>query len=289
MKPSLSSGGLLGLQQLGVERGGRDEVAQAQAGREDFGKRAQVQAALRVVGAERGRRRRVAEPQVAVGVVFQQRQAGARGRFGHGAAARVAHAAAGGVLEVGQQIGKARALATLAGVRGQRIGQHAFVVAGHGVHARLHGREGLQRAQVGGRFHQHAAAAVDEYLGRQIQPLLRAGGDEHLRGVGADAELAHVLRHPLTQRGQSFAGGVLQGGLAVLREHALGGLAHGLDGKGFGRRQSASQADDAGPLGDLEDLADHRGVHLGGALGQLPGRGEGLRGVHVDFSWGFMP
>ena len=41
-------GGLFGLQQLGVERRGRDQVTQTQAGGQNFGKRAEVHAAVGV-------------------------------------------------------------------------------------------------------------------------------------------------------------------------------------------------------------------------------------------------
>ena len=67
-----------------------------------------------------------------------------------------------------------------------------------------------------------------------------------------------------------------QGLRAVARQHRGAGRGEFLHREGLGRGQAAGQADDAGLLGDLEDLADHRGIHLVGALRERPvGRGQG--------------
>ncbi len=139
----------------------------------------------------------------------------------------------------------------------------------------LVGREGLQRAEVGGRLHRHRAAGIDQHLGHQIEALLRAGGDEHLAGVAGQALGLHLGGHPLAQRTVAFAGGVLQRGAALLGQHARGGLGHGLDREGLGRGQAAGQRDDAGALGDLQDLADRRRVQARGAARELPGGRHG--------------
>ena len=275
-------GRLLGLQQLGIQRGRRDEVAQAQAGRQDFAERAQIHHALGPAR-QQGRRRRLLEPQLAIGVVLDDGQAELAADGDHLLAARFVHGAAGGVLEVGQQVDEARALAFLKRLA-QCLRRHAAIVAGHVLGHRLHGREGLQRAQVGGRLDQQAAALVEQHLGDQVQPLLAAGGDEHLLGRHGGAVLAHFIGHPLAQLGQAFARRVLQrrlGDGAVLAQHGGAGIAHGVDGKGLGRRQAAGEVEDAGALGHLQDFADGGGVHGLGALGQVPG-GGGLQvvGVH---------
>ena len=265
-------GRLLGLQQLGVQRLGGHQVAQAQAGRQDFGKRTQVHRAVGVARRQRGGGRCV-EPQVTVGVVFNDGQAHFGGHSGHGGAARFGHGAAGGVLEVGQQVHKTRCVGTAASLGTQVGGVHAFVVAGHAHHRGFHGCVGLQGTQVGGRFHQDAAARVDQNFGHQVQALLRAGGDQHLVGADRHALLFQVVRHPVAQGAVAFAGGVLQGAAAVLAQHLLGGLGHGVNGEGLGRRQAAREADDAGLLGHFQDLADHGRVHFLGALGQFPAHG----------------
>jgi hypothetical protein len=166
----------------------------------------------------------VVEPQVAVGVVLDHRHTGLKRGCSHGGAARLGHGAAGGVLEVRQQVDEARACRALARLGAQVVGEHAAVVAVHADHVRLHRRERLQRAEVGGRFHQDAAAGVDQDLGHQVQALLGAGGDQHLVGVHVHALLLQVMRHPVAQGAIAFAGGVLQGGAAVLRQHPLRGF-----------------------------------------------------------------
>ncbi len=67
-------GGLFGLQQFGVNRRGRHEVAEAQPGRQHLRERAEVDRAVRPPRRQ-GCRGRCIEPQLTVGVVFHQRQA----------------------------------------------------------------------------------------------------------------------------------------------------------------------------------------------------------------------
>jgi hypothetical protein len=81
-----------------------------------------------------GARRRVVEPQVAVGVVLDQRQVQCGGLGHQRGAARFAHGAAGGVLEVGQHVQEARLVGAAAHLGGQLVHDHAFIVAGHSGH-----------------------------------------------------------------------------------------------------------------------------------------------------------
>ena len=254
--------GLLGLQQLGVQRLGRDQKAQPQAGREGLGERPHVDAAAGVARGQRQGRRRI-KPQVAVGVVFHDGQTQTCGGGAQCHATRLAHAAAGRVLEVGQYIQKART-----GCMACQVGDvHAFIVAGHADYMGLHRREGLQRAQIGRCFHQHLAARVYQYFGNQIETLLRAGGDQDLRRINLPGQHGG---HHLAQRRKALAGGVLQRGVTVFAQDLVAGFAKGADWKGFGRRQTAREADDAGLFGDFQDLADHRRVHFCGALRLRP-------------------
>jgi hypothetical protein len=130
-------------------------------------------------------------------------------------------------------------------------------VARHGDHLGLVGREGLQRAEVGGRLHRDAAAGINQHLADEVEPLLRAGGDEHLLRVDRHALFGQVRCDPFAQRRIAFAGGVLQRLARGVAQHAGGGFAHRFDREGVGRGQAAGQRDDAGALGDLQDLADH--------------------------------
>ena len=142
-------GRLLGLQQLRVQRARRHHVAQPQPRRQHLGEGAEVDAALARRGTH-GRRRRCVVPQLAIGVVFDQRQSGTGSRLHQLEPARASHAAPAGVLEIGQQVQEARA-----GRGRQRLRQRALLVAIDGHEVRLVGREGLQRAEIGGRFHRH--------------------------------------------------------------------------------------------------------------------------------------
>ena len=150
---------------------GRHDVAQAQARGQYFGERAQVHAAF---GVARGQRcsRFFVVPQVAVGVVFQKRQAQLGAALHHGLATCLVHGAAGGVLEVGQQVDQACFVGSFAHLAAQVVGDDAVLVTVHPHGLGLLGREGLQRAQVGGRFHQQAAAFVQQNFADQIQALL---------------------------------------------------------------------------------------------------------------------
>ena len=100
-------GSLFGLQQLGIQKPGRHQVAHPQARRQHLGERSQVD--RRITGPRgQGRRRRLIEPQVTVGVVFDDGQAECR-RFIHQfETPRRTQATAAGVLEVRQQIDEAR-------------------------------------------------------------------------------------------------------------------------------------------------------------------------------------
>jgi hypothetical protein len=88
-----------------------------------------------------------------------------------------------------------------------------------------------------------------------------------------------VRGDPVAQRAVAFARRVLQRLARRLAQHALGRDAHRLDRKGVGRRQPAGHRDDAGLLGQLQDLADHRRVHPLGAAREAPG-GRQVDGLH---------
>ena len=70
---------------------------------------------------------------------------------------------------------------------------------------------GLQRAQVGGRLHQHTIARVDEDFSQQIQGLLRPGSHQDIVGGDVDSEARGMAGDHLPQREIPFRGAVLQG------------------------------------------------------------------------------
>jgi hypothetical protein len=93
-------------------------------------------------------------------------------------------------------------------------------------------------------------------------------------------------RHPLAQRPEAFAGGVLQRLARGVGEHLLAGLAQRLHRKPIGRGQPARQADDAGPLGELEQLADGARVESLGPAGQGPGNAHrGFSRIQATAAW----
>ena len=260
-------GRLLGLQQLGEQRRRRQQVAQPQPRRQHLAEGAEVDRVVAERGRDRRRRRGVV-PEVAVGVVLDHRQPVRARRLGERDAARRRQTAPARVLEVGQQVEKTRT------TRGrQRLGSRALVVAVDRHEARLVGAEGLQRAEVGRRLDGDRAAGVEQHLAHQVQPLLRAGGDEHARGVGAQALPLQIGGDPLAQRRVALAGGVLQRVARLLAQHARAGLGHRLDRKGVGRRQAAGERDDARALGQLQDLADGRRLEPRRAARQGPAHG----------------
>jgi hypothetical protein len=89
-------------------------------------------------------------------------------------------------------------------------------------------------------------------------------------------------RHPFAQRAKAFAGGVLQRFARVVAQHRSVASAMACDREAVGRGQPAGQRDDAGPFGDLQDLADRRGFEPRGAAGQGPGHGQSPCLVRIE-------
>ena len=100
---------------------------------------------------------------------------------------------------------------------------------------------------------QQTAALVQEHLADQVQRLLAAGGDQDLLGIDTPGQ---EVGNRLTQRGKAFGGRVLQGCGTVTLHHGLAGLGERVQGEGLGGRQAASHADDAGAVGEFENLAN---------------------------------
>jgi c-type cytochrome biogenesis protein CcmF len=147
---------LLGLQQLGHQLHRRHDVAEAKARRQHFGKRAEVDAALGPPRGHRGRRRRV-EPQVAVGVVFDQRHSGGARRVHQRLTPCMRDHAAGGVLKIRQQVGEARTRRPLRQCA-EGFRQRPVVVTVERHEVGLVRGECLQRAEIGGGLDRHRRA-----------------------------------------------------------------------------------------------------------------------------------
>ena len=117
-------GGLLGLQQLGVDRSRGGDVAEAQPRCEDLRERTEVDRARTPARRQRSRRRAF-KPEVAVGVVFDQRQAAGFGGERQVDPTLLADATSARVLKVRHHIEKTRTCHAA-----QRIGNRAVAVAG---------------------------------------------------------------------------------------------------------------------------------------------------------------
>ena len=191
------------------------------------------------------------------------------GSFRERRTARLAHGAAGGVLEIRQHVEEPCAF----DLGCQVVDDNPVVIAGDTHHQRFHRGEGLQCTEVRGCFDQNAAVRVNQHLGDQVKPLLRTSGDQHLRCI-------HFPRQAsgdhFAQGRVPFAGCVLQSrlpiSLAFAPQHSLAGVGKLSNGKRLRRGQATGKTDDARLLRDFQNLADDGGVHLLGAARKQPGR-----------------
>jgi hypothetical protein len=100
----------------------------------------------------------------------------------------VGHRRAGGVVQLGHDVGERRGRAADRGV------EHALVPAAADVDGDRHESgsglaEGLVGVRVGRRLDQDGVAAADQHPGEQGDGVLRADGDDHLGGQGGQTAL----------------------------------------------------------------------------------------------------
>ena len=172
-------GGLLGLQQPGEHRLRRHHEAQPQPGRQHLGQGSDVEAILWKVTAH-WQGWRMVEPEFAIRVVFNDRQF--QGVTGSGQL--LAHLGrqglASGILEIGQQVQKARGVVQLLTLQNVQLHLAAVRVVGNAAYRGAINRKRLQRTQIGRRLYGDAAAFVDKHLAHKVERLLRTRGDQHL-------------------------------------------------------------------------------------------------------------
>ena len=162
------------------DRRRREQPADAQAGREQLAERAEPDD---VVGREIGKRRRWrrVEPQMAIDVVFQDRQAGLLGQGGDRLPAVERQRRAGRIAEVRHEVEEAR-LPMLAVQARQRvrqgIGAQPVRVAGDRDQLQPMIAEDAQRQVVRRRIDQDRVARSRVERAQQIEPLREAAGDE---------------------------------------------------------------------------------------------------------------
>ena len=164
--------------------------------------------------------------------------------------------AAGGVLEIGNNVDHLHALGGGQDLL-QLVHDHTAVIGGNFDELGLAGLERIDGAQVGGALQQHDVTGVQEHAGREVQTLLRTGGDEDMILVGVDIVLGqHTLGDLLAQARETLSGGILQRLAAVLLQDGDGGLHHLLHGKQLGRGHTAGKGEYVGLRRQLQQLAD---------------------------------
>ena len=164
--------------------------------------------------------------------------------------------AAGGVLEIGDDVDHLHALGGGQDLL-QLLHDHAAVIGGNFDELGLAGLERVDSAQIGGAFQQNHVAGVQEHAGREVQTLLRTGGDEDVILVGVDIVLGqHTLGDLLAQAGEALGGGILQSLAAMLLQDGDRGLHHLLHGEQLRCGHAAGKGNDVGLCGELQQLTD---------------------------------
>jgi len=290
-------GALFGLNQLGDDRRGGLHPGVAQPRHQRLGKARTVDDVIAVHVArefqtnlvEAGQRL-AAEAQLAVGVILDDQHTVLRGQLDQTAAAFQTQRAPGGVLEVGdgvEQFGLFSLRRQPGEQRGKRVHVNAALVGGHLGVARQVRLKRLQGAQVGRRLDEHEVALVNQNFAEQVEPLLAAGHDLHVRGGDAVTP-----SNPLAQRQVALGGRVLQRGGAVLAERGFSGLPHGVQRKQLRCGQAPGERNHVGLLGDFQDFADgarrhglgaarDAGQEVGANRDRTSGDGAGGSGGHA--------
>ena len=129
-----------------------------------------------------------------------------------GAASLRAQGLAGGIGEIRHHIGEFH----LSARRRRRFAiglRRAIAMLGpQRVVARLVGREGLQGAEIGRGGDERGVVRAQQQLAGEIEPLLRAGGDDDVLLGRRHAELGHMRGNPARQRRVALGNGILQRG-----------------------------------------------------------------------------
>ncbi len=234
------------------------QPADAQAGRQDLGRRAQGDGERRE--APDGWEGRSTEPQRAVGVVLHDHEPVAVGQRGEVATAIEGQRAPRGVLEVGHDVAEAGPQAG-GQVRLEQIRAQAVPVGLDRDEVRVGAGQRLQGSDVRRSLDHDVVAGIDQGPGQQVERLLRAGGDQDVLGVALATASGVRVGHPLAQRGDPLGRAVLDGlgpVAAGAGQHRVGGLPQPPDREAVGRRQAAREREDVRPVGEVQQVADDR-------------------------------
>lgn len=202
---------------IAVASGG--DPAQAQAGRQGFGKGAAVDHATVHIPRFGHAGAMHAEAQIAVDVVFYQRNAACGKPLDQGLFARVRHAEAERVAEVGDHDAGRHGPAF--GGKLQRFQRNAFTRMGWNFQRlQAGGFDDLQQAVEGRRFDGNDVAGFADGVQRQGERFLRAAGDDDVFGADVTVQISHASGDLMTQCGiarrervpRAFSGVFARGG-----------------------------------------------------------------------------
>ena len=166
--------------------------------------------------------------------------------------------AAGGVLEVGDNIDH---LDVLGGSQNlfELFHDHAVAVGGDSDEVGLAGLKGVECAEVGRALDDDDITLIAEYASGVIQTLLRAGGHEDVVSAGLDVELCfHAVSDLLTEVLEAVGAGVLESNSALLFKNSVGSGLDLVDREKLGSGHAACKGEDLGLIGQCEELTDCR-------------------------------
>ena len=201
-----------------------------------------------------GAGRLAAVAQLAVRVVLEDPEAALGGDARDLAAAPVGQRATGGVLERRHRVEEHRPLAV--DRRLERLGQEPVVVAGDRHEPRARQAEGLERGEVGRLLDEHDRPGFHEQRRDEGQRLLGAARDDQLVGRRRQPAARQQAGDPLAQDGVALGRRVLErapGDVVAQRPGERRAQPGGVEQPRI--RQPAGERDDAGPLGQREDVA----------------------------------
>ena len=166
--------------------------------------------------------------------------------------------AAGGVLEVGDDVDH---LDVLGGCKNllELFHDHAVAVGGDSNEVGLAGLECVECAEVGRALDDDDVALVAEHACRVVQTLLRAGGNEDVVRAGLDVELClHTVGDLLTEVLEAVGAGVLKSNSALLVHNGIGSSLYLVNGEKLGSGHAAGEGENLGLVCQCEELTDCR-------------------------------
>lgn len=259
-------GGLFDLHQFFDDGRGGDEVADAQAGGENFGEGSGVDdVTIDGVGTtgggfdfEDGGDFFAAVAQFTVGIIFDKGELMLDEQLREFEAAFVAEGDALRVLEGGDGIDD---FVTLGEQRLEFVYDHAVGIGGNGGELNVVGTPRGHHAEIGGVFDNDMIAMIDEDTPQHIDALLRTAGDEDVIGMDSEVGGGEAAGDEAAKFWHAFTGAVLKNFTAAFGKDDIGGMTDAFHRKEFRRRQPTGKRNDIRLCRELEDFTDGRTLH----------------------------